>query len=176
MEEEIKEVLNYLPDKDYANYIRIATPDELNNFGKRLYRRQVVGSPEFEERVKSAIETRQHPHLLSSPLEGEEGKERGRHLPVRFAFATTFAILFLLSGALYFYSNNNRGQNQLEVTQSQLELSQKRLELAKNEYYQKLSLLEEKAKKEAGERKISALAKQPIKPKPAQPPHLLSSP
>ena len=176
MEEEIKEVLNYLPDKDYANYIRIATPDELNNFGKRLYRRQVVGSPEFEERVKSAIETRQHPHLLSSPLDGEEGKERGRHLPVRFAFATTFAILFLLSGALYFYSNNNRGQNQLEVTQSQLELSQKRLELAKNEYYQKLSLLEEKAKKEAGERKISALAKQPIKPKPAQPPHLLSSP
>jgi len=86
------------------------------------------------------------------------------------------SILPLKGGGDRYRGNFEIPDNQLEVTQSQLELSQKRLELAKNEYYQKLSLLEEKAKKEAGERKISALAKQPIKPKPAQPPHLLSSP
>jgi len=94
------------------------------------------------------------------------------------------SILPLKGGGDRYRGNFEIPDNQLEVTQSQLELSQKRLELAKNEYYQKLSLLEEKAKKEAGERKISALARRSVKPEPAKPqavakatpPHLFSSP
>lgn len=63
LENEIEEVLNvirehYPEKKDYAEYISAVTQKELGDFGKKLYRRGILGSEEFVERIESYVKTR----------------------------------------------------------------------------------------------------------------------
>jgi len=94
MQNEVKEVLGYLGENDYAAYLNGIPKEEMETFSKDLAKKPILGSSEFIEKVQTEIDAPQ----AVAPLAAERKLEAS---PFILAGSAVILILGIFSVYLY---------------------------------------------------------------------------
>ncbi len=121
MQNEIKEALEYLGEKDYAEYLRGIPKEEIEAFSRDLVKKPILGSGEFIEKVQSEIDTQQQ--ATEAPLALASGAKGNRKL----VLAGSITILILGIFSIYLYATTKEVKENLkkELVHKEIELSTK---------------------------------------------------
>lgn len=120
MQNEVKEGLEYLEEKDYAGYLNGISKEEMESFGRDLTKKPVLGSSEFIEKVQSEVNMQQ---ASLNPI--KNGVPAFTFKRIVLAGSATILILGIFS--VYLFSTTKAAKENLnkELSQGKIELSEK---------------------------------------------------
>jgi len=131
--EEVSEVMSYLPGKNYAGFVRDFYQGKNKVFTEEIKRKSVLGSDEFIEKVKTEIES-----LKSEATDSGEDEERAKSAK-RMQLVYGVSAVIVLAGLAYAVSVNTFGakdrlQKELAKKESEIsfKLSQENAQVVRN--------------------------------------------
>ncbi len=98
IEKEVREVSGYLNGRKYEDYVNGMASEVLQNLGKELSKKPVIGSDEFVQRVRSRIESEK---LRSEAHRAGTGTSAGSNKKFIVISGIIFTVLALLTVYLY---------------------------------------------------------------------------
>lgn len=121
MPQEIKEALENLGQKEYAEYLNGISKEEMGAFSKDLTKKPILGSGEFMEKVQSEIDTQQQ------ATEATQAKACGTRSNRKLVLAGSITILILGIFSIYLYATTKEVKENLkkELVHKEIELSTK---------------------------------------------------
>lgn len=131
------EVLGFLQNKNYAEFIRDMTEEEADFIHKRLQRGGILGSEQFISRVKSEVEEYQAQGVGAQQDESDKDyRNKGYRL-----FITAGGVLLVLAlgvSGVFFYFSSNKKQEPIPKSKMAVKATQKSEDLKLTEWQIKL--------------------------------------
>lgn len=119
MQNEIKEALGYLGEREYAEYLNGIPKEEMDAFSRDLVKKPILGSIEFIEKVQSEINTQQQ--TVETPLPLAAGVKSNRKLVL--VGSAVIVILGIFSVYLYAKTSGLKTDLKKELEKKDIEIN-----------------------------------------------------
>jgi len=121
MENEIKEALGYLGEKNYVDYLNSIPKSEMDSFGKDLVKKPILGSNEFVEKVQAEVDLQQQA-IDADKLSSVEGRKKQKLI---LAASMVIVILGIFSSYLFVAAKGMKTKLKDELKHKEIELTTK---------------------------------------------------